>query len=101
MAKKAAKKADFKGAISGIIEEKEEPVVVEQDNEIDSEQVTSDEPFILEKKKKKKAIKKSFPLYMEEEKVNELDKICNKTGYTRNELINLMISYALKNLEIK
>lgn len=95
------KKADFTGAISGIIEEKKEPVVVEQDNQEVNEQVVSDEPFILEKKKKKKAIKKSFPLYMEEDKVNELDKICNKTGFTRNELINKMIDYALKNLKIE
>lgn len=95
-----AKKADFKNAIGEIIEDKDqvatEPVVQET-----QEQVPGEAPFILEKKKKKKNTKKSFPLYMEEDRVNELDKLCNKTGYTRNELINLMIDYSLKNLQIK
>lgn len=94
-----AKKADFKEALVGIIDDKkEESIPVE----IATETISSGEiPFVLEKKKKKKVSKKSFPMYMDEERVNELDKICNKTGYTRNELINLMVDYALKNLEIK
>lgn len=28
---------------------------------------------------------------MDEKRVNELDKICNKIGYTHNKLINLMV----------
>ena len=94
-----AKKADFKEALVGIIDaKKEESIPIE----ISTETISSGEvPFVLEKKKKKKVSKKSFPMYMNEERVNELDKICNKTGYTRNELINLMVDYALKNLEIK
>ena len=94
-----AKKADFKDAIGEIIDDKvqtdREPV-----QEI-FEKIPGEASFILEKKKKKKNTKKSFPLYMEEDKVNELDKLCNKTGYTRNELINMMIDYSLKNLQIK
>lgn len=95
-----AKKADFKGSLGSIIEE-DKKAAKELAMEEVAEQVVSDSPFVLEKKKKKKNTKKSFPLYMEEEKVNELDKLCNKTGYTRNELINLMIDYSLKNLQIK
>lgn len=97
-----AKKVDFKGAIGGIIEEhKEEQHLDDSTTQEVHDQVINDTPFILEKKKKKKNTKKSFPLYMDENKVNELDKICNKTGYTRNELINLMIDFGLKNLQIK
>ena len=96
----AAKRVSFENALVGEIkvdDPKDQDVKdVEQSDEQGQEQ-----PFVLEKKKKKKNIKKSFPMYMDEERVNELDKICNKTGYTRNELINLMIDYALKNLEIK
>ena len=95
-----AKKADFKESLGLIIEE-DKKVDKELNIEDVDEQETSDSPFVLEKKKKKKNTKKSFPLYMEEDKVNELDKLCNKTGHTRNELINLMIDYSLKNLKIK
>lgn len=98
-----AKKVDFKGALGGIIDEnKEEQHLDDSTTQEVHDKATNDTPFILEKKKKKKKnTKKSFPLYMDESKVNELDKICNKTGYTRNELINLMIDFGLRNLQIK
>lgn len=97
-----AKKVDFKGALGGIIDEnKEEQHLDDSTTQEVHDKATNDTPFILEKKKKKKNTKKSFPLYMDESKVNELDKICNKTGYTRNELINLMIDFGLRNLQIK
>lgn len=95
-----ANKVDFKPSLKGQIKvdnpKEQEVKEVEQLDE-----AGQDQPFIIERKKKKKNLKKSFPMYMEEDRVNELDRICNKTGYTRNELINMMVSYALKNLEIK
>lgn len=33
--------------------------------------------------------------------IEELDKVAKKTGRTRNELIQMCIDYALKNIEIK
>lgn len=35
-----------------------------------------------------------------EDMIKELDKVAEKTGRTRNELIQMCIDYALKNLEI-
>ena len=98
----AAKKVSFEETLVGEI--KVDDPKGQEVKEVDQQQLDEsgqDQPFVIEKKKKKKSIKKSFPLYMDEDRVNELDRICNKTGYTRNELINLMISYALKNVEIK
>lgn len=48
------------------------------------------------KKPKKKSTRKAFPVYMDEQKVNKLDRICRKNGCTRNELINSMIDFALE-----
>ena len=57
--------------------------------------------FKLSKKEKAKVNRKSFPIYMDAEKIKELDKICKKTGYSRNELIDKMISYCIQNIEIE
>lgn len=56
--------------------------------------------FKLERKNVKKILKKSFPLNLENEKVKNLDKICKKTGYSRNELITKMIEFCLENLDL-
>ena len=55
--------------------------------------------FKIGKKQDDKNIKKSFPLYVDTLVQKELDKIAKKTGYSRNELINLMIQHCLDNLE--
>lgn len=97
------KKADFKNNLSAVVENK-------IDNKDDTKQVNKIEvvedgqvqpSLVIEKKKKKRNTKKTFPVYMEEDMVNELDKICNKTGYNRNELINKMVEYSLKYIEFK
>ena len=64
-------------------------------NEVIKENVT----FKIGKKQDDKSIKKSFPLYVDAATQKELDKIVKKTGYSRNELINLMIRHCLDNLE--
>lgn len=92
-----AKKVDFKEAINSIIEEEKTENLPEDNVALPK----NDEPFIIEKKQKHKINKKTFPIYMNEDMVNELDKICNKTGYTRNELINMIVSQALKNMQIR
>lgn len=85
-----AKKADFTGALGSelvkdIDEQQENGAIVED----------KDPVFIVEPKTKKKNTRKTFPVYMEESKVNKIDRICNKTGFTRNELINKMVDFAL------
>lgn len=95
-----ANKVTFEGVLK---EEIKVDVPKEQEvKEVDQlDESGQDQPFVIEKKKKKKNIKKTFPMYMDEDRVNEIDRICNRTGHTRNELINMMVEYALKNLEIK
>lgn len=56
--------------------------------------------FKLANKKEDKKQRKSFPVYMENNKIKELDKLCNITGYNRNELINIMIDFCIQNLEL-
>lgn len=94
-----AKKANFKNELGKIIEETENTSVLSDVDKIVIE--STEAPLILEKKKKRKNVKKTFPVYMDQEKVNQLDKICNETGYTRNELINIMIEDCLRRLQLK
>lgn len=56
--------------------------------------------FILNKKVDDKKGKKAFNVYMQPDLIKELDKISKKSGYSRNELINLMCKYCVNNLEI-
>ena len=94
-----AKKANFKTELGKIMEQDDTTVV---ESEVNTNIIDSTEtPFILERKKKNKNAKKTFPVYMDEDKVNKLDKICNETGYTRNELINKMIENCLENIQLK
>lgn len=74
-------------------------IKVEKLQEVKRDPIPSEdkEPiFTLEKKNKKKEIKKTFPIYMIEEKVKKLDRLCNKYDLNRNELINKMIDFALE-----
>jgi len=36
-----------------------------------------------------------------EETLNELDKLAGETNYSRNELINIILAYGVKNIEIE
>lgn len=36
-----------------------------------------------------------------EETLSELDRIANESNYSRNELINLILAYGVKNIEIE
>lgn len=55
--------------------------------------------FKIGKKQEDKNEKVQFPLYTFKPTVKELDKIVKKTGYSRNELINMMIDFCIKNIE--
>lgn len=57
--------------------------------------------FILKKKVDDKKGKKVFNVYMQPEKLKELDKISKRTGWSRNEVVNKMIDYCIDNLKIE
>ncbi|WP_257675468.1 ribbon-helix-helix domain-containing protein [Clostridium felsineum] len=63
--------------------------------------VAKDGKFKISKKKDEKSIKKTFNLYMNENLVKELDQICKKTGYSRNELINKMCDFCVNNIDFE
>jgi len=44
---------------------------------------------------------KTFSVRIKEETVSELDNLSKATNRSRNELINILLEYAIKNCEIK
>ena len=44
---------------------------------------------------------KTFSIRIKEDTVDNLDKLSEKTNRSRNELINILLDYALKNAEVK
>lgn len=57
--------------------------------------------FKLFKKKMDKTSKKAFNVYMESGLIKELDKVSKKSGYSRNELINIMCDWCINNLDFQ
>jgi hypothetical protein len=88
-------KDNLKGNININIENKK---TVENTN-IDND--TADTTFVLKKKIDDKKGKKVFNVYMESDKLKELDKACKKSGYSRNELVNVMVDYCINNLKLE
>ena len=44
---------------------------------------------------------KTFSIRIKDETVANLDKLSNETNRSRNELINILLDYAIKNCEVK
>ncbi len=44
---------------------------------------------------------KTFSIRIKDETVSELDKLAGKSGRSRNELINVLLDFAIKNCEVK
>lgn len=44
---------------------------------------------------------RTFSIRIKEDTVNNLDELSEKTNRSRNELINILLDYALKNCEVK
>ena len=60
------------------------------------------EPLIINKKKLKgEDGYKTFSIRIKEETVQSLDALSNETNRSRNELIGILLDYALKNCEIQ
>jgi len=91
---------NFKNSIKSNIKKDDEILIsdttIKNDIETENQEINK---FKIGKKQEDKSIKKSFPLYVDGEVQKNLDKVVKKTGYSRNELINMMIKYCLENLE--
>lgn len=44
---------------------------------------------------------KTFSIRIKEDTVNNLEELSNKTNRSRNEIINILLDYAIKNCEVK
>lgn len=44
---------------------------------------------------------KTFSIRIKDETVESLDALANKTNRSRNELINILLDYAIRNCEVK
>lgn len=69
------------------------------DNKKQIDNIDIKNKFHLSKKKIDKTNKKAFNVYMENNLIKELDKVSKKSGYSRNELINMMCNWCLNNLD--
>ncbi|MBU3183172.1 CopG family transcriptional regulator [Clostridium psychrophilum] len=56
-------------------------------------------PFKVKKKVSTVDERKSFLLSMDFQKLEVIDKLATKSNYNRNEFINMMLDYALENIE--
>lgn len=92
--------SNFKDSIKNNIKKENQELVsdtkVKDDVNNGSEDIKT---FKIGKKREDKSLKKSFPLYMDGALQKDLDKVVKKTGYSRNELINMMIKHCLDNIE--
>ena len=60
---------------------------------------TSNNAFTLGTKVETTTKKKPFPLYLDAETQNDLEHICKKKKYSRNELIVMMIKHCIETIE--
>lgn len=59
------------------------------------------EKLVLNKKLKGEDGFKTFSVRIREETVEQLDKLSEKTSRSRNELIGILLDYAISNCEVK
>lgn len=57
------------------------------------------EPLII--KKRGEDGSRIITVRIREETFNEIDRIASESNYSRNELINIILSYGVKNIEIE
>lgn len=95
---------DLKSSFRSSIKDKNRDLDVNHQNEILSDSINTSKQNVklkLSKKKDLKINKKSFPVYLDDERNYKLDKVCKKTGYSKNELIIKFIDFGLENLELE
>ena len=66
---------------------------------IDEVDVMKNEPLKI--KKRGDDGNRIISIRIREDTLSELDRIANETNYSRNELINVILSHGVKNLEIE
>ncbi len=72
---------------------------IKNKDQIAKDNINIESKFHLAKKKIDKTNKKTFPVYMENDLLKKLTAISKKSGYSRNELINLMCNWCTDNLD--
>lgn len=92
-------KGNFRDSIKNNI--KSEMSEAKKEEPKEEPKITGSGKFKISKKKDEKAVKKTFNLYMNENLVKDLDQICKKTGYSRNELINKMCDFCVSNIDFE
>lgn len=93
-------KNNFKGNIKNSISKPNTESTSNIDTKDESQEVKENMiTFKIGKKKDDKSEKKAFPLYSDKTVHNELDKVVEITGYSKNELINMMIQHCLDTIE--
>ncbi len=94
-------KTDFKDNIKNSIKKESQELISNIDIKEESQKLNRNTTiaFKIGKKQEDKSVRKSFPLYVDGAVQKELDKIVKRTGYSRNELINMMIQHCLDTLE--
>jgi len=91
---------NFKDNIKSSIKKEDVVSISDTNTENDIESnIQGTKKFTIEKKREDKSVKKSFPLYVDGSIQKKLDDIVKRTGYSRNELINLMINHCLDDLQ--
>lgn len=59
------------------------------------------EKLIIEKKLKGEDGYKTFSIRIKDETVDKLDELAKKSNRSRNDLINMLLDFAIKNSEVK
>ena len=59
------------------------------------------EKLIIEKKLKGEDGYKTFSIRIKDETVEKLEELAKKSNRSRNDLINMLLDYAIKNTEVK
>jgi hypothetical protein len=71
-----------------------------EDNKADSEIIHEDTIILNKKTVERKNIRK-FTTYMDKELQQKLDKVAKISGYSRNELLNIIVEYYVNNVKVK
>ena len=98
---------DFKSKVKSNIEPKNDALTSNNNIQSTSESLTlvasantsTSNAFTLGTKVETTTKKKPFPLYLDAETQNDLERICKKKKYSRNELICMMIKHCIETIE--
>jgi len=94
---------DFKSKVKSNIESKNDTLALNTNTNSTGKSLTLDtntsNAFTLGTKVETTTKKKPFPLYLDAETQKDLEHICKKKKYGRNELIVMMIKHCIETIE--